>query len=133
FVDGASCANDAGCPWWGCWQYDQLPPGRYVADFVAGVAAAGGVCAETVAVKGGRWQRAPLAFAEPLVVGVPRDRSDEVVFRYELPDRIEAPLPAGEVVGRAVAELDGHDLGAVDLMVSEDVEKGGFWDRLFKR
>ncbi len=32
---GTSCANSAGCGWWGCWQYDQVPPGAYVRDFVA--------------------------------------------------------------------------------------------------
>ena len=31
---GASCANSAGCNWWGCWQYDQDPPGAYVRAFV---------------------------------------------------------------------------------------------------
>jgi hypothetical protein len=34
-VNGTSCANSGpGCAWWGCWQYDVPPPGRYVADFV---------------------------------------------------------------------------------------------------
>ncbi|NOK20733.1 hypothetical protein HMI50_27280 [Corallococcus carmarthensis] len=33
--DGASCSNDGGgCGWWGCWQYDQDPPGAYVRDFI---------------------------------------------------------------------------------------------------
>jgi hypothetical protein len=33
---GSSCANAGeGCSWWGCWQYDQDPPGAYVRDFVA--------------------------------------------------------------------------------------------------
>ena len=31
---GTSCANTAGCAWWGCWQYDQDPPGQYVINFV---------------------------------------------------------------------------------------------------
>jgi hypothetical protein len=31
---GASCANSAGCVWWGCWQWDQEPPGAYVRAFV---------------------------------------------------------------------------------------------------
>lgn len=26
---GSSCSNQAGCNWWGCWQYDQVPPGDY--------------------------------------------------------------------------------------------------------
>jgi len=35
-VAGASCANTAGgCAWWGCWQYDQDPPGQYAVDFAS--------------------------------------------------------------------------------------------------
>jgi len=97
------------------------------------VTAAGDACPETVSVKGGKRKRAPLAYAGPLVVGVPRDRSADIAFRYDLPERIEAPRPAGEIVGRAVAELDGKAIGAVDLVLADIVEKGGFWDRLFKR
>ena len=43
FVDGQSCDNNNGCAWWGCWQYDQDPPGRFVADFLSNAAAAGAV------------------------------------------------------------------------------------------
>lgn len=28
-----SCAQ-GGCQWWGCWQWDALPPGQYVKDFL---------------------------------------------------------------------------------------------------
>ena len=38
---GVSCANAVGCGWWGCWQYDQVPPGQYAADFVARAGADG--------------------------------------------------------------------------------------------
>lgn len=32
---GVTCANSGpGCAWWGCWQYDQTPPGQFVVDFV---------------------------------------------------------------------------------------------------
>jgi len=34
-TNGTSCANTAGCAWWGCWQYDQDPPGAYVRGFVS--------------------------------------------------------------------------------------------------
>ncbi|MFC1611702.1 hypothetical protein ACFL6C_12140, partial [Myxococcota bacterium] len=40
-VNGAACST--GCSWWGCWQWDQLPPGRFVADFVEETIAAGAV------------------------------------------------------------------------------------------
>ena len=36
---GASSCVNGGCNWWGCWQYDQLPPGAYVRDFVSGAKA----------------------------------------------------------------------------------------------
>ena len=42
-VDGESCDNANGCAWWGCWQYDQVPPGQFVLDFVDVVEAGGGV------------------------------------------------------------------------------------------
>jgi hypothetical protein len=32
-AQGTSCANTVGCAWWGCWQYDQDPPGQYVVNF----------------------------------------------------------------------------------------------------
>lgn len=32
--NGVSCANTAGCAWWGCWQYDQDPPGAYVRGII---------------------------------------------------------------------------------------------------
>ncbi len=34
---GQSCANSNpnGCAWWGCWQYDQDPPGQYIRDFLS--------------------------------------------------------------------------------------------------
>jgi hypothetical protein len=32
---GRACDNNSGgCAWWGCWQWDQVPPGAYVRDFV---------------------------------------------------------------------------------------------------
>lgn len=97
------------------------------------VGAAGDACPESIAIKGGKRKNAPLAYAAPLVVGVRKDRSGDIEFRYDLPEKVEAPLPAGEIVGRAVAMLDGVSLGSVDLVTAEAVEKGGFWDRLFKR
>ncbi len=42
-VNGQSCANSAGCEWWGCWQWDQDPPGRYAADLAASASGAGAV------------------------------------------------------------------------------------------
>ncbi len=32
---GTSCDNAHGCGWWGCWQYDQDPPGEYATGFIS--------------------------------------------------------------------------------------------------
>ncbi len=97
------------------------------------VAAAGDPCPEALSIKGGKSKEAALAYTDPLVVGVRKERSGDIEFRYDLPEKVEAPVPAGEPVGRAVALLDGVTLGSVDLVTAEAVEKGGFWDRLFNR
>jgi hypothetical protein len=32
---GVSCANaSGGCSWWGCWQWDQVPPGSFATDYI---------------------------------------------------------------------------------------------------
>jgi hypothetical protein len=40
---GQSCANSNpnGCAWWGCWQYDQVPPGAYATNLITAAQAAG--------------------------------------------------------------------------------------------
>lgn len=39
---GNECQNEGGgCGWWGCWQWDELPPGAQIRDFVAGAQQAG--------------------------------------------------------------------------------------------
>jgi hypothetical protein len=46
-VNGSSCAGGA-CEWWGCWQWDAEPPGRFVSNFVHDNAAAGAIPMITV-------------------------------------------------------------------------------------
>lgn len=82
-------------------------------------------------VKGGKADSASLAFAEPLIVGVRKEKMDELRLDLRLPDEFAAPIAAGQVVGRAVAVLDGAEVGAVDILCGEEVPKGSFWDRLF--
>jgi hypothetical protein len=32
---GGTVCVDGNCHWWGCWQWDALPPGQYILDFIA--------------------------------------------------------------------------------------------------
>jgi len=85
-----------------------------------------------VPVKGGKVKRSSVAYGESLTVSVPRSRQDDLVVDYELPEKLAAPLAAGEVVGRAVVKLDGRELGSVPLVTTEDLPKGNWFNRLLK-
>jgi len=92
----------------------------------AGVAVDG-----TVAVDGGKKSQLALVYATELNVAVPRDREGDVELRREVAAPIVAPVAEGEKVGEAVAVLDGFELGRVDLLAAETVEKGNWLHRLF--
>ncbi|HPF69646.1 MAG TPA: D-alanyl-D-alanine carboxypeptidase family protein [Candidatus Krumholzibacteria bacterium] len=85
-----------------------------------------------LAVRGGKAKEAPVAAAEALVVNVPRDRTGDVTVEVHLPEAADAPLAAGTEVGEAVALLDGIELGRVPMVVTQDVAKGNWLDRLFR-
>lgn len=48
---------------------------------------------------------------------------ENVNCRYEIPDRLQAPLKKGESVGKVIYELGGKQIGESDIVVCEDVGK----------
>lgn len=50
--------------------------------------------------------------------------------RVELPQMLEAPVNSGDVIGRAVYLLDGSEIGSVEILAAETVEKAGYRDYL---
>ncbi|MHB8078151.1 MAG: D-alanyl-D-alanine carboxypeptidase family protein [Candidatus Krumholzibacteriia bacterium] len=84
-----------------------------------------------VRVKGGAARDVVVAYAKPLSVLVLKGRSGSVVLENRLPDRVTAPLKPGQVVGKAVATLDGKVLGEVPIIALEAVDRGSFLQRLF--
>jgi len=82
-------------------------------------------------VKGGKQKSTILAYGAELELCVPKTRVAEVVLQSDLPEQIPAPISEGDVVGRAVAMLDGHELGSVPIVATESIEKGNWFDRLF--
>ncbi len=95
------------------------------------VETAGEPLPEPYPVAGGKVKSATLAYGAPLKVSVLRDFQDRVAIRYELPDKIKAPLPAGTTVGSAEAVFAGHVLGTVPVVTRQDILKGNWLDRLF--
>ena len=94
---------------------------------------AGVVLPEPVAVKGGKVSEVTIKYGESLTVMVPRNREDHLVVENRLPEKVEAPLPAGAEVGLAVVLLDGVELGRVTLLLAEELPKGNWWNRLMNK
>ena len=57
---------------------------------------------------------------------VPKGAEGRVVGKMELPEAVEAPLAAGDTVGRVVYTLDGEALGAVPVTACEGVARLSF-------
>jgi serine-type D-Ala-D-Ala carboxypeptidase (penicillin-binding protein 5/6) len=96
------------------------------------IAAAGLPVTTPAAVKGGKESRVSLVYGGSLKVTVPREREKAVALQIELAPTLRAPIVAGAPAGRAVAMLDGREIGSVPLVTSTAVAKGTWLDRLFR-
>jgi D-alanyl-D-alanine carboxypeptidase (penicillin-binding protein 5/6) len=96
------------------------------------VAAAGLPVTTPARVKGGMESRVSLVFGGPLKVTVPREREQAVVLQIEPALALRAPIGVGAPAGRAVAMLDGREIGSVPLVTSTAVAKGTWLDRLLR-
>lgn len=57
---------------------------------------------------------------------------DTVQKFIELPEMVEAPVSCGDVAGRAVYTLNGKEIGSVNILYGESVEKADFGDYFSK-
>lgn len=55
-----------------------------------------------------------------------------VTSRLQIPDKVNAPVKKGDVVGQLIYYLDGKKIGSVNLLAEETVKKAGFFDYLRK-
>ena len=49
-----------------------------------------------------------------------------------LPKEVNAPVKKGDKAGEAVYYLNGEEIGRVDILYKEKIEKASFWDYLKK-
>lgn len=54
----------------------------------------------------------------------------KIEMTLKLPDQVKAPVKAGEKAGTAVYTLDGKEIGNVDILYADTVEKADFVDYL---
>ena len=83
-----------------------------------------------LAVSDGKQREVALAFGEPLAVSVLKDRVGDLALQARLPDKVSAPLAAGQVVGTGVALLGGQVVAEVPIVTTESVDRGGWLERL---
>ena len=56
----------------------------------------------------------------------------QIQKEVKLPQEVEAPVREGEIAGRAVYTLNGQEIGSVDILFAETVEKATYRDYVKK-
>ena len=79
-----------------------------------------------VVVKKGTKDTVRAVAANDYVKVVDKKAGTEVEMETILPDELDAPVTAGEIIGRAEFKINGESIGSVDLVAAEDVEKKSF-------
>ena len=67
-----------------------------------------------------------LGLGGDLSLTIPRGSEKQLAATLDLPDIIEAPLSAGEVVGHLLVTLEGEEVAREPLLALESVEEAGF-------
>ena len=60
----------------------------------------------------------------------PRGQAGNLEASFELDKKLEAPLAKGQVVGTLYLQLDGEDVANYPLVALQEVNEGGFFDRM---
>ena len=84
-----------------------------------------------VNVSKGKQNKLGITPARDLKVLAARGENPEYTLTYNLPDKVTAPVKAGDVIGEAVITYGGNSY-KVPMLAAEDVEKAGFRDILDK-
>ncbi|MDR6672351.1 D-alanyl-D-alanine carboxypeptidase family protein [Xanthomonas sp. 1678] len=72
-----------------------------------------------------------LGVAQPLLVGVPRGRYNELKPSIDVPKTLEAPIKQGQAIGTVKVSLDGKVVAQAPLVALKAVEEAGFFKRLW--
>lgn len=63
-------------------------------------------------------------------ITIPRGQVKNLEANFELDKKLEAPLGKGEVVGTLYLQLEGEDVAQYPLVTLQEVNEGGFFDRM---
>ena len=79
----------------------------------------------------GTSKQVQLGVAQPLLVGVPRGRYADLKPTMDVPKVLEAPIAKGQAIGTVKVALDGKLVAQAPLVAINEVERGGFFRRLW--
>ncbi len=63
-------------------------------------------------------------------ITIPRGQAKNLEANFELDKKLEAPLAKGQVVGTLYIQLDGEDVARYPLVTLQEVQQGGWFDRI---
>ncbi|MGI9309972.1 MAG: D-alanyl-D-alanine carboxypeptidase family protein [bacterium] len=77
----------------------------------------------------GQQPRARIGIEHDLRILHPKGAHDKLSGALELPDSLDAPLQAGQAVGRLVVKFDGEAVRDTELQVAQDYAEGAWWSQ----
>jgi D-alanyl-D-alanine carboxypeptidase (penicillin-binding protein 5/6) len=80
-------------------------------------------------VKGGVTEQVPLVATQDIRVLVKKGEEKKVQVEVDVPDRVSAPVKAGQVVGDIVVKFDGAEVGKAQAAAAQDVAQASLWKR----
>ena len=84
-------------------------------------------------VWGGETDAVKVGFTDDVLVTMPRQNADSIPAALELNPEIEAPIQAGDVLGKVIVGSSDNVLLERNVVALEAVEEGGFFKRLFDK
>ena len=81
---------------------------------------------------GGAAESVELGVARGVHVTVPRGRSKDIkALAVDMHTAVEAPVTAGQELGRVSVSLDGKEIRSEPMVALQSVEAGGFFTRFW--
>ncbi|MDD3608694.1 MAG: D-alanyl-D-alanine carboxypeptidase [Halothiobacillaceae bacterium] len=78
----------------------------------------------------GEAQTVGVGLARDMAVTIPRGQADKIEVALDLPLKIEAPLAAGQDMGRLIASVGGQPVAQAPVVALQAVPEGGFFRRM---
>lgn len=86
---------------------------------------------KTVKVVGGKENEVKISYNTHSIL-LPKGRERLVESVTNIPEKINAPVKEGQIIGNVTYSLDGEQIATVDVFVMNGIEKAGFFD-IFKK